>query len=246
MKYIFSVFMLCVFSFEPFYLAAQSNPTPFNLNTGNYAFTQWDNTNAAGTYPASMVFHFTENPTLGTYDHTAPGTADWNCAYNISARSRFFGKGANGIGIVATGGAQNNDCTGTSTDPRFVGAVVLALNTTGRTNIAVTWTGGLDVQADGGATLRQFVIRMQYRVGNSGAYTDVPGPIEFANAGKTAGDSETFSQLILPAVCEDEPEVQVRWIYFQETSGTGSRPEMRLDDIFVTSDGPSFPTILAQ
>ena len=40
-------------------LRAQSNPTPFDLNTGTYSLTDWLSTSPAGTYPPSMVFQQT-------------------------------------------------------------------------------------------------------------------------------------------------------------------------------------------
>jgi hypothetical protein len=51
--------------------------------------------------------------------------------------------------------------------------------------------------------------------------------------------AETFSNLVLPAVVNNEPEVQLRWLYFYE-SGSDARDRIRLDDITISSD-PSGP-----
>lgn len=59
---------------------AQTNPAPFNLANGNFTFNAWPAASAAGTYPASMVFHFTNDATANGYDITADGTGDFNCA----------------------------------------------------------------------------------------------------------------------------------------------------------------------
>jgi len=46
-----------------------------------------------------------------------------------------------------------------------------------------------------------------------------------------------FKPTTLPAECNDQPVVQLRWIYFETSAGVvgGSRPQLRLDDIEVTS-----------
>jgi hypothetical protein len=58
MKKIFTILSI---GFISLVAQAQTNPAPFDMSTGNYSFTQWDNTSAAGTYPANMVFHMTSN-----------------------------------------------------------------------------------------------------------------------------------------------------------------------------------------
>jgi hypothetical protein len=210
----------------------QSNPTPFNLASGIYTFSAWPASSAAGTYPPNMAFHFTNDPTGSSYDRTAPGTADFNCAYNITARPRFVGRDANGVSIVTTGSAQYDNCaSGSAASTRFTGAIVLALNTTGRESIRVTWIAG-SLSVGDGTPPRLFSLQLQYRIGTSGNFTDVPGG---GYASGAVGSAQNFD-VILPAPVNNQPVVQLRWVSYQtSTTGTGTRPELRLDEINVLS-----------
>jgi len=213
--------------------SAQTNPTPFDLSIGDFSFTQWAPETPAGVFPAHMAFHVTENPTSGTYNLNANGTGDWNCAYNLTVRNRFIGLGADGVAMRATGSPQWDNCSGgEAAESRYVGAVVLALNTTGRQNISVEWTGGTVTVGDGDPNPRIFALRMQYRLSTSGTWTDVPGNAEYVT--QTEGASQNLVTT-LPQSCENQALVQLRWVYHQHTSGSGTRPELRLDDVEVSS-----------
>jgi hypothetical protein len=222
--------------------SAQTNPVPFNLASGDYTFTAWDTEEPAGTYPANMAFHFTADPTAVNYNPLANGSQDYNCGYNLSSRPRINGLAENGISMIVTGSAQFNDCiSGSATGARYTGAAVLGLNTTGRINIEVTWTGGTLSVSDGGGTTgsgipRIFAFQLQYRIGTVGDFTNVADGVYITNV---VDHSEVINSL-LPAACENEPVVQIRWIYQQHSStqegAQGTRPKLRLDDITVTSD----------
>lgn len=218
-----SVLVALLMSVGALLATAQSNPTPFNLAGGTYSFTQWDATQAALTYPANMVFH-TYTKTTSSPDVTmadAP-TGDWDCIYNGTSGPRMAGKGTAGFSFITSGGTPI--CTN-----KWVGAAVLALNTTNRANVTVNWTGGTV------ATLgRVYSLRFQYRVGTSGAWSDVLQnglPTEYPVG--AIGTTQAFSTL-LPIAAENQPVVQVRWVY-NYISGSGSRPEMSLDEISATS-----------
>lgn len=213
--------------------SAQSNPTAHNLTSSDYTFTQWDNTNAAGTYPASMVFH-THDPSVSPdIALTSVASADWDCAYNLASGSRLIGKGVGGFSFLNSGSSLCGS--------KRMGSAVLALNTTGRTTINIAWTG-----ATIAAGTRLHGIRLQYRVGSSGAWSDVPdlsnNPVEHPSG--TAGTSASYSTT-LPAATENQSLVQVRWIYYY-ISGTGTRPEMSVDQITASStSGLGVPTKLS-
>jgi hypothetical protein len=144
-----------------------------------------------------------------------------------------------GVGFVTTSSSQYNDCDAGAADNRFVGAAVLALNATGRNNIRLRWKSETTIPGDGnGATSdpRVWKLRLQYRVGSSGLFTDIPGPVEFTSS-TSIGDSVQFGPITMPSGCNNQPIVQLRWIYFESSSGAGgSRPQLRLDDIEVSSD----------
>ncbi|MCX7909925.1 MAG: T9SS type A sorting domain-containing protein [Ignavibacteria bacterium] len=205
-------------------------PTPFDLSTGNYSFTEWSATNPAGTYPTSMIFHrtSTQDPLLLT-----EMTTNYTGAYNLTSGSRINGLGTDGVSFVNTSTAGN------------IGAAVLALNTTNRTNIQLTWTGGFWRIA--GTTTREYRIRVQYRIGDVGNFTDLTdqngNPIEYIyteyighpNPTTLPPHSTTFT-VTLPASLEDQPVVYLRWKYYFVGTGSGNRPELRIDNIYVTSE----------
>ncbi|MBU3742858.1 MAG: immunoglobulin domain-containing protein, partial [Candidatus Kapabacteria bacterium] len=207
---------------------AQSNPTPWNLATqGNYSFTQWDATQAALTYPSSMVFHvFSEpwEPFAGTLDLSPSG--DWIAAYNVTGSSRINGEGVNGVSFFATAASQPlNNCG-------FVGAAVMALNTVGRTEVVVNWTNRLIANGT-----RPYVMRLQYRIGTTGAWInalDPNGSFYELDGTRTTGTVQSFSYT-LPTSLENQSTVQLRWLYFQNGSGTNTRPRIALDDVSIVS-----------
>ncbi len=226
-----ALFILCCL---PVATWAQTDPTPFDLSLGNFTFTEWPSDAEAGTAPQHMAFHFTENPSGSMYDLAANGTGDWDCSYDLTNRNRFMGHGADGIAMRATGNPQRNDCTDGDADPdRYVGAVVLALNTLNRKDITVNWTGGTVTVGNGDPDPRVFALRMQFRVGTEAFWTDIAGPVEYVS--DTEGASQEFS-VGLPSISENRAVVQVRWLYYQHVPGSGTRPELRLDDVTVSSD----------
>lgn len=220
-----NVLLGIVLCFSTIFVKAQTNPSAYSLATGNYSFTDWASTSTAGTFPPGMVFHtFLERieQFAGSADQLPNG--DWLLAYNLTSGPRINGDGANGVSFLQTGSAQSGNCS-------FVGAALLALNSTGRADIGVTYTS----QVTGSGT-RPYVLRLQYRIGSAGAWVDVltatGDRAEYNSALFTT--AQTISAK-LPLVCENQSLVQLRWLYFQVGSGSGSRPRIRLDDISVTS-----------
>jgi hypothetical protein len=229
------IFFSVVFSRGLF--AQATNPAGFNLSTGNYTLNAWDSLSAAGTYPPSMIFHFSTKPSASGFDATLPGTMNWNCPYNLTSRNRILGLSSNGFSFLATSSAQFDDCASTlgqDSTMRYVGSALLAMNSVNRENIQVTWLGGT-VSVGAGVPPRQFTVRLQYRTDTMSNFMDVPGPVEYISD-SIAGNSQTVGPVILPAACNNLAYVQVRWIYYQlNANGGGSRPEMRVDDISITS-----------
>jgi hypothetical protein len=216
---------------------AQTQPVPYALSGGSFTFNHWDSLADAGTYPANMIFQFVpSNRVAPFYNDSA---TDYSCRYNLSKRPRINGYMDKGIGIVTTSSSQYNDCSSGAADKKFMGSILLALNTNNRANIRVQWKSETLVPGDGNgtpATPRIWNLRLQYRLGSTGDFQDVPGPVEFI-AGTTSGDSTTLGPVALPAECNNKPLVQLRWIYFESSSGSGgTRPRIRFDDLSVISD----------
>ncbi|MES2765104.1 MAG: immunoglobulin domain-containing protein [Bacteroidota bacterium] len=203
---------------------AQSNPTPYSLASGNYSLTSF-NATTTNTEP-NLAFHI-----IGVQDPflTTETTGDYTGTFNGTSGSRVNALGANGFSFTNTGTSG------------FQGAAVLGLNTTGRTNVRVTWTGATVL-----AGARDYRIRLQYRVGTTGAFTDVLNagtPVEYV--GSTTGNSAVFGPVTLPVAAENQAVVQLRWKYYY-VSGSGTRPSLSVDDISVTSQASvGSPTKLA-
>ena len=213
-----------------------TNPTAFNLAGGNFSFDAWAATATAATYPTNMAFWYTTDPSATGFDPLLPGTLDYGCAYNLTGRPRFNGLGANGVSVISTGSPQYNNCaSGAADTTNYAGSIVAAINTTGRQNVRVTWFNEL-LNAPG----RPFTFRLQYRNGINGNFTDVPGPVEYNTTGKLQGDTATITTT-LPAALNNQPNLQLRWAYYQTGTGTGTRPEIRFDNLTITSDAQTVP-----
>lgn len=78
------------------------------------------------------------------------------------------------------------------------------------------------------------MIRLQYRVGTSGAFTDAGGTFIYTPGGAVNTSSNIVS--VLPSGADNQAVVQVLWRYYQDTgTASGSRPELGVDDITVSS-----------
>lgn len=216
-----SLLIACLIS--SFAWGQASNPEPFMLSLANYEFTEWAPESPAGTYPVSTVIHRSSgnDPSLAGFN----ASSDYTQAYNLTSGTRVIGEGLNGISFLNTGTNGN------------LGAFVVSLNTLGRGNIQIDFTAGLITQGDGSPNPRDYRLRLQFRVGDSGPWSNLNTPPEYTSVGQTAGHSQTFENILLPAQCNDQPVVQVRWLYYQNAANSGgTRPRIRLDDILISSE----------
>jgi hypothetical protein len=105
---------------------------------------------------------------------STPATGD--LPYNATANSGGWlaaGGGADGIALLASGS-------------NAAGAVVVAVNTIGKTNIKVDWTARTILQQN----TRDNSLALQYRIGTSGNFTDLGDAAQvYTSAGKTADGS---------------------------------------------------------
>lgn len=125
-------------------------------------------------------------------------------------------------------------------------SIALSINTSGLNNINVSFVAATQRQQ---TTERIGAIGLQYRVGTTGTFTNVSSS-EYQNPGGSNNNSGTGSlnpqtiNVTLPAACNDEPVVQLRWVY-REISGSGGRPSFSVDDISITGSTASSPSIVA-
>ncbi len=112
--------------------------------------------------------------------------------------------------------------------------LVLALDTTGKTGITVAYNVR---DIDGGNTdnaVQQ--VALQYRVGFSGSFTDIPaGYVADATTGPSQATLVTPVSVVLPGAASNQPLVQVRII---TADAAGSDEWVGIDDISVGSGAP--------
>jgi hypothetical protein len=119
----------------------------------------------------------------------------------------------------------------------------LAINTSGQINISLQY----DVMTlrnpyDGSSNTRINEVILQYRIGNTGSFTNITGT-EYQNttitqttSGVTAPLDPATKTLVLPAECNNQSLVQLRWVN-RQISGAGSRPSFAVDNIIAGSSG---------
>ncbi len=207
-------------------------PAPFVLDGANYRFQFWAANNPADVFPANMIFLQSDesDPMLTSdlaYAYHIPAAdaaraEDVAFPYAAESRSRINGLEENGIAFINTGRGRD------------VGAALLALDTTGVSDIDVSWTGETLLPNS-----RIYGIRLQYRIGTTGAWTDVfdeGEPVEYVRS-ESAGDTATFGPIRLPSELEEHSLVQLQWRYHHIGVTSGPRTQLRLDDIVITSSG---------
>lgn len=122
-------------------------------------------------------------------------------------------------------------------------AIVLAINTTGATNVGVSFDAMTIRNTHNGTTNFIFGLVLQYRVGTSGVFTNLSYSFaEYQNAANSQQITGVAGQNIkvalnamLPSACDGQAVVQIRWIYktVSGTVGTDGRPTMAIDNVYV-------------
>jgi hypothetical protein len=141
-------------------------------------------------------------------------------------------------GALATGGVAEFDSlpnpvvalqgSGTADAPH----ITLHLDTTGDVNVTVKYNLR---DIDGSVDDSIQPISLQYRVGGTGDFTDLPGSfVADATSGPSEATLVTPVCAILPVAAEDEPLVEVRMV---TGNATGSDEWVGVDDIVVDSSG---------
>ncbi len=216
-KYALTLLLVAVISLNGW---GQTNPAAFDLSVGNFSFTTQTATNTV--YPTNMQGWTTGTNNLVGITTAAPGADQALIASGTAATSGLSNLGANGFNLLVTGAIPQ------------VGEIAVALNTTGRTSILVTWTAADQTT---GAT-RQMNMTLQYRIGTSGVFTTVASSTyTTSNSSQAAGS--TFTNISLPGACDNQPVVQIRWVTYESAAQSGGRDAIRLDDITVSSSSMS-------
>ena len=202
---------------------AQTNPTaqslPYYQDFSSFTCT-------TTTYPAGWQ-GWTSTTALSTSYTTAAFTADATLSTGGASNgitSAFVADMRGKMGLLSTASNQR--------------AICLAFSTTGLSTVTVSYVAATQSQVYGG---RIDQLGLQYRVGITGAFTNLTTAAtdyrnNVASAITSTGDSNAtnaaFISLTLPAACNNQSVVQVRWI-IKDSSGAGNRPSFSIDNISV-------------
>jgi hypothetical protein len=200
-----------------------SYPSAFSLANGNYSLTSWSNNNTIGTYPSNMIFHYGGVNATDPLINQIVASQDFEREYQLTKGSIISGLDTNGFAFWT----ESNNASLTSGN---IGEAVLAINTLSVTNIQLSWIAAREINSG-----NRYLLRAQYRIGNSGNYQDLPGTISQIEFNSANSGPFNFGPITLPSTCDNQPLVQIRWIYYWSGSGSGARDGIRLDDIVATS-----------
>lgn len=123
-------------------------------------------------------------------------------------------------------------------------AIGFALSSTGQTAVQVQYDAMVIRNPYDGTSSNNRVLEMalQYRVGTTGAFITLPstaylsGTTLQVGAGVTTPLNPLRIKVTLPAECNNQAVVQIRWIARQYSGTTGSRPSFAVDNIDIRSD----------
>jgi len=121
-------------------------------------------------------------------------------------------------------------------------SIGLSLKTTDNFGVQVTYDAMVIRNPTGvSSTTRINELVLQYRVGSTASFTTLPSTAYVNNSVQKIGANDTSAQnsqvikVTLPAECDNQPLVQIRWIA-RQVSGSGSRPSFAIDNIDIRSD----------
>jgi endonuclease G len=234
-KYSLSLFCLVAFIFSQSFFqitpAVEANGTaqtvPFSQNWSNTNLItvtdNWDNVpgiigyrgdNLANTIP-------TDPQTVVADGSGTPVNVNANATDPASLSGGIYEFDALPNPVVAMQGS------GTADAPHLV----ISLNTSGTTALNIAYNLR-DIDSTADDAIQAFAL--QYRIGNTGNYTNIPaGFVADASTGGTATQVTPVSAA-LPAACENQPLVQLRII---TTNAIGNDELVGIDDISVTGTG---------
>lgn len=208
----------------------QTNPAAHNLSSSDFSFTGFA-LGTTTTYPTSMQGHkFPAERSTATLTANADGDRVLAVSTDPIGTGSIRNEVANGISLLNSG--SNN-----------IGAIVISVNSTGRSNLTVSWTAQQLSSGGSGGTDRINGLRLQYRIGTTGSFTDVSSTEYLTTNTASQNAAQTFSSIALPSACNNEPVVHVRWVYYISSGTANGRDRIRLDDLSVSSTPAAGPTL---
>lgn len=200
------------------------------LKNGFYAFTEWDPGQPENVHPPHALFLQSnmDDPGLNTPllypyfishdEYSVEDTINIGFPYKNTKRTRINGLGREGVSFINTGRGRD------------LGGFLVALNTQNMITGFVDWLGGTIQFND-----REYAIRLQYRVGFKGEFRDVMvagQPVEYLRNGM-AGHTNNFNQIPIPDDAYNQEYVQFLWRYYFISGSSGTRAQLRLDNVLV-------------
>lgn len=209
-------------------LFAQTMPSPRPIKP--FFEEKFDLLPGSATYPVGFQGWTANAGAPGTSYNTALSSTDQNLRINSTANT-------------GTGGVHNyNGKIGFLDTSNLDLAIGFALVATDSKNIQVKYDAMVIRNPYNGTTnLCIYEMALQYRVGTTGPFITLPGTEYLSD--KTVPLDVTKTEPInprtiktnLPAACNNQPIVQIRWIARQIVGG-GSRPSFAIDNLDVRED----------
>ncbi len=214
-------------------------PKAYSFSASGFSFDAWDAGIPELVYPEHMLFLQSDvddpglaQPLEHAYhiehdDYHASDSGSIGYPYQLTGRSRLNGLGDDGISFINTGRGRD------------LGGALLALNTVGEEELELSWLGGTLLRNN-----RVYAIRLQYRIGIEGDFSDFlmdGSPVEYLAAND--GHSQIFSNLPLPAELMGQEYLQLLWKYYHVSGGSGSRAQLRLDEISILRPDAGLPPV---
>jgi len=204
-------------------------PEAFDMRTGDFEFTAWNNNEPELTYPENMIFlqSDTDDPGIDydlhfAYfipedDYHADDEATIGFPYNNTRRTRINGLGAGGVSFINTG------------RDRDLGGALVALNTLEQDLLSINFLAGTMLRNE-----RIYAFRLQYRIGTEGDFSNLlfnGQVVEYLTSAD--GHIQSFENIEMPQQLLNQEYVQLLWRYYHVEGDSGPRAQLRLDDIII-------------
>ena len=207
--------------------------------TGFFAFLFSFTISFSQTNPPAQALPFNLSSQVGAGLPAGVAVHRFGTTAGAIPTTRTIAQGNGDLPYVATigsGGWKDESANGLSmlaSASQSAGALIIAINTTGSSNIDIQWTARLILQQASWDNN----IALQYRIGTTGNFIDIGTTTTFSTAGQVNGYSQTYLET-LPVAAENQALVQVRFIYWATAGGSGSRDRIALDDISIGGASP--------
>ncbi len=211
------------------------NPAAHDLRSGDFIFDFWADDEPDDFFPANMIFQqsdmddpmlddeMTEPYNIPHDDYNSDDEDTIGYPYNNTRRTRINGLNEQGIAFINTGRGRD------------LGTAVVGLQTLGMHDITVQFLAGTRIPNS-----RVYNLRLQYRIGTSGSFTDVihNGEAVEYRRNDQENHTEQFGPIPLPEAVNDREYVQIRWKYYftgeRISDDSGARTKIRLDNIRIS------------